>query len=126
MTFTVKAQGLSVTKSDSIAVIQDSKIFVEFTPESSVFVRGVENQVFFESWVDENQSEHADFSDASLIEIDDTKERTLQTSINTLFNGRGFFFFTPLEKKEYVLSIQTNKGKKPARVPIPMPDVKSS
>lgn len=54
ITFTVKAQGLSGTKADSIAIIQNSKLFVDFTPESSIFVRGVENQVFFESWVDEN------------------------------------------------------------------------
>lgn len=50
-----------MTKSDSIAIIQNSKMFVEFTPESSKFVRDIENQVFFETFVDENGSEHADF-----------------------------------------------------------------
>lgn len=58
-----------------------------------------------------------------MIEVEEGKERTLQTHINTLFNGRGFFFFTPLAKKEYVLSIPTQQGTKIKRVPIPIDEI---
>lgn len=74
VTFTVISQGLTNTKSDSVAVIQDAKIFLEFTPESSIYVLDVENQVYFEAFVDEKGSEHADISDASLIEINGGSE----------------------------------------------------
>jgi hypothetical protein len=63
-----------VSKSDSIAVIQDAKIFIEFTPESSIYVLDIENQVYFESFIDEKGSEHADFEGASLIEINGGSE----------------------------------------------------
>jgi len=58
-------------------LIQNAKLFIEFTPESAVFVYEVENQIYFEAFVDENQSEHADFSDASLIEVSEGKDRIL-------------------------------------------------
>ena len=65
---TLNSGELSETKSDSIAIIQNSKIFIDFTPESGKFVYNLKQKIFFEAFVDENRSEHAEIKDASLIE----------------------------------------------------------
>ena len=44
-------------------------MYIDFTPESGEIVLNTNNRVYFEAWVDEEKSEHAEFDNAFLTEI---------------------------------------------------------
>ena len=68
VTYTVQADALTNTKADSIALVQKSKMFIDFTPESGMAVFGANNKIYFEAFVNAERSEFADFQNAFLTE----------------------------------------------------------
>lgn len=99
------------SKSDSITILQDGSLFIEFTGESGSIIPDIKNKVYFEAFSDDSKSEHVDIKGAKLIGYNqDAMGRTkkdwtedVEMGIHTMHHGRGHFTFTPEIRKQYYL-----------------------
>jgi len=111
--FVVSNGSVSQSYGFPLSIIQGNTQVVDFFPESGVLIYNVSNKIYFQSWTDSSRTVPADFSGATLVETRVNGSGVVTSpvanlSISTVDQGRGYFYYTP---REYVQSVLTVVGK---------------
>ncbi|CDW88298.1 a-macroglobulin complement component [Stylonychia lemnae] len=97
----------------TLSIVQVDNLVVEFFPETFNYVYDTINKVYFQVYANSDKVDFVEIQQAQLLllpnsSIDLSNAQAVQSNINTVNQGRGYFNFTPTQANDYYLRFEVN------------------
>mmetsp|Transcript_22301 Transcript_22301/g.16766 ORF Transcript_22301/g.16766 Transcript_22301/m.16766 type:complete len:161 (+) Transcript_22301:908-1390(+) len=104
---TVEYGGIEETVEKLIIIQNPDLVYVEFYPETGIYVDGLENTIFYAVFNNELKLDYLDFEDAQLVRINSFGDEVIEVeSIRIDHIGKGSFKFVPQLDQGYTYEMR--------------------